>query len=191
MLDPILLQIAKSAIRSRFDNNYVFDKSALLHTYPFLSQKGAAFVTLTSSSHQLRGCIGSLVAHQSLLEDVIHNAISAAFHDSRFTPLSLQEFSDITIEVSVLSTPEILEYQDFDDLCQKIRPSVDGLLLKHGMYQGTFLPQVWEQLPTQKQFLQHLSIKAGANPTIYNLHPDIYRYGVEAIEANSSAVTAL
>ncbi len=191
MLDPILLRIAKTAILQKFDPSYRIDKEALTKQYPFLAKKGAAFVTLNKNKN-LRGCIGSIIAHQPLIDDIIHNAQAAAFSDPRFNPLRPEEIDDtLTLEVSVLSEPEKIEYSDFEDLKSKIVPHKDGLILKYGQYQGTFLPQVWEQLPTVDQFLEHLSYKAGANPTIYSLHPEIYRYRVEHIEEPWNAILPL
>lgn len=183
MLDKIVLRVAKSAILSRFDSSYSFDKELLLGQYPFLSKEGACFVTL-KYDESLRGCIGSIVAHRMLLEDILHNALSAAFGDPRFKPLKIEELSHLNLEVSLLSEPEILEYNNYDDLLKKVTPYKDGLILKYGSYQGTFLPQVWEQLPSVELFLEHLSYKAGANPSIFVNHPTIYRYRVEAIEEN-------
>ena len=190
MLDKILLRIAKSAILQKFDPSYTIDTEQLLATYPFLQKERAAFVTL-NIDHQLRGCIGSIIAHRTLLEDLVHNAQAAAFEDPRFQALHSDELSHLTLEVSVLTPPELLEYEDINDLLAKVRPHVDGLILKHGLYQGTFLPQVWEQLPTPEQFLEHLSYKAGSEPSIYNKHPVIYRYTVEAIEEPFDAVLPL
>lgn len=183
MLNKLLLRIAKSSILSQFDSSYKIDKERLVHDFPYLAKNGAAFVTLHYDK-SLRGCIGSIIAHQSLLDDIIANARSAAFRDPRFMPLSSDEFSHLSLEVSVLTEPELLEYDDYDDLVSKVRPKVDGLILKHGPYQGTFLPQVWEELQTPQEFLQHLSRKAGANLSIYEQHPTIYRYRVDAIEEN-------
>ncbi|WP_373000830.1 AmmeMemoRadiSam system protein A [Sulfurimonas sp.] len=190
MVEAILLRIAKSAILSKFDERYNLDEVSLLKEYPYLAKKGAAFVTLKYDDN-LRGCIGSIVPHRKLIDDVIHNAISAAFSDPRFKALSVDELSHLNLEVSVLSEPEILEYDDYEDLLRKVQPKIDGLILKHHGYQGTFLPQVWEQLPSAKDFLEHLSFKAGANPSIYKEHPEIYRYGVEHIEEKFDKVEAL
>jgi len=191
MLDPILLRIAKTAILSKFDSKYTIDKESLLKRYPFLSKPGAAFVTLNKEKN-LRGCIGSIIAHRTLLDDIIHNAQSAAFSDPRFNPLEQGELDEsLTLEVSVLSEPQRVEYGDYEDLKRKIVPQKDGLILKYGQYQGTFLPQVWEQLPTPEQFLEHLSYKAGANPSIYTLHPEIYRYRVEHIEDRFDEILSL
>lgn len=190
MLDFILLQIAKSAILNKLEQKYTFDEDKLLQRYQFLKKDGATFVTLKKDG-ELRGCIGSIIAHRSLLEDVISNAISAGFSDPRFNPLSEDELSHLSIEVSLLSEPHMIEYKNFNDLCEKIQPNIDGLILKHGVYQGTFLPQVWEQLPSPKLFLEHLSQKAGSSISIYEKHPTIYRYRVDAIEENFDEILPL
>jgi len=190
MINPVLLQIAKSAILRSFDKHRSIDKEGLIAKYPYLGKEGAVFVTL-KYKHQLRGCIGSIVAHRKLLDDIIYNAESAAFSDPRFNPLRSDEFEQLTLEVSVLTQPEILEYKDFDDLVQKVQVNIDGLILKHESYHGTFLPQVWEQLHSPKDFLEHLSMKAGADPSIYKKHPAIYRYRVEAIEDDFQKIEPL
>jgi len=190
MLDPIFLRIAKSAILERIDGSYQYDTDSLLEHYPLLLKDAAVFVTLKRDG-DLRGCIGSIIAHRTLYDDLVYNALSAAFSDPRFQPLQISEFSHLSLEVSLLSEPEILEYQNFEDLCKKIRPHVDGLILKHDIYQGTFLPQVWEQLSTPKQFLEHLSMKAGSSLSIYEEHPTIYRYGVDSVEESFDEVLPL
>ncbi|MDA7817109.1 AmmeMemoRadiSam system protein A [Sulfurimonas sp.] len=190
MLDSILLRIAKSSILSRLDENYSFDESSVTDRYPFLKDEGACFVTLKARG-DLRGCIGSVVAHRRLYDDIIANSASAAFKDPRFESLSIDELSYLTLEVSVLSEPTIIEYKDFDDLCSKVKPNIDGLILEHDIYKGTFLPQVWEQLQTPKLFLEHLSLKAGSFLSIYEEHPTIYRYSVDALEGNFDEVLQL
>jgi len=125
-----------------------------------LREAGAAFVTLTVRG-ALRGCIGSLIAHRPLLEDVRANALAAAFEDPRFPPLDASELPDLTIEVSVLSQPEPLDYEDPKQLISLLRPKIDGVVIEHGRHRATFLPQVWEQLPLPEEFLGHLCYKAG------------------------------
>ncbi|MBD3750843.1 MAG: AMMECR1 domain-containing protein, partial [Sphingobacteriales bacterium] len=65
------------------------------------------------------------------------------------------------------------------------------LILKHGYHQGTFLPQVWEQLQSPENFLEHLAYKAGLSPDVYAHHPEIYAYQVDAIEEDFNAVRPL
>ena len=126
---------------------------------PLLQEHRGTFVTLTIDG-QLRGCIGSLSAAESILEGVRLNAINAAFGDPRFVPLAGEELAEIAIEVSILSDPQPLSYSGGDDLVAKLRPHVDGVILGRGAARATFLPQVWEQLPQPESFLNHLCLKA-------------------------------
>jgi len=127
---------------------------------PAFQARCGTFVTL-KINHQLRGCIGSLSANATLVAGVKDNAINAAFHDPRFSPLTPTELDAVHIEVSVLSEPAALTYTDADDLLSKLKPGIDGVILKKGYASATFLPQVWEQLPRSEAFLSHLSMKAG------------------------------
>ncbi len=127
---------------------------------PGLSIKAAAFVTLKIAG-KLRGCIGNLEPAGALWQGVRDNAINAAFHDHRFSPLSPEELAEVKIDISVLSPPAPLNYRDAEDLLQKLRPGIDGVVLRHGRRSATFLPQVWRQLPYAEQFLDHLCQKAG------------------------------
>ena len=129
--------------------------------YPVaLQENKASFVTLHLKT-ELRGCIGTLEAHRPLAIDVTHNAFAAGFQDPRFHPISLAELDDIDISISILSKPEPMKFSSEKDLLKQIRPGVDGLILKEGLNRGTFLPSVWEQLPTVEEFLTHLKAKAG------------------------------
>ena len=112
-------------------------------------------VTLTQAG-SLRGCIGSLEAHRPLGEDVAGNALSAAFRDPRFQPLSVDELTRTRIEVSLLEAAQPFAFSDEADALARLRPGVDGLILHYGQRRATFLPQVWESLPKPRQFLQQL-----------------------------------
>lgn len=181
MKKELLLRIASDAIQSRFDNTQI-ERSALLQAHPELQEQGAVFVTLKQDGN-LRGCIGSLVAHRSLLDDVISNAKAAAFGDPRFSPLREAEFEDTDIEISLLSAPQELHYSDREDLKRKIRPEIDGVILKLGFNHATFLPQVWEDLPDFDLFFAHLCQKAGLSASgCLERHPTISTYQVERIE---------
>jgi len=98
---------------------------------------------------------------KSLYEGVIDNAKLAAFHDTRFKPLSFEELKDIKIEVSILTCPEKLEYKGGRDLIGKIRPDIDGVIIRKNSCSATFLPQVWKQLKNPENFLRQLCMKAG------------------------------
>lgn len=126
-----------------------------------LLEPGASFVTLTRRG-DLRGCIGSLEAHQSLALDVREHAYQAAFEDYRFPPLTRAELPDVQIEISRLTAPAELKYDAPGDLARVLTPGVDGVILQDGYRRATFLPQVWEQLPQSEDFLAHLCAKMGS-----------------------------
>ncbi len=178
-----MIDIAKDAIKEELLKSSLIDKEKLLDEHPELGEKGAAFVTLEKRG-TLRGCIGSIIAHRTLLEDLIENAKAAAFNDPRFPPLTIEEFEneDLSIEISLLSEPKHLPYEDIEDLKAKIKPGVHGVILKYGIYQATYLPQVWEQLSDFDQFFATLCQKAGLDGGCLRLHPDIFVYEAQKIK---------
>jgi AmmeMemoRadiSam system protein A len=181
----VILDIAKDAIKEAVLGSKLIDKDMLLKRYPFLEQDGAVFVTINQYNH-LRGCIGSIIAHQSLLDDIISNAKSAALNDPRFNPITASELDSLDIEVSILTPPKPLEYRDILELKAKIREGIDGVILRYKNYQATYLPSVWEQLPTFESFFTSLCQKAGLGGNCLDFHPQIYTY--EAIKIDSKSL---
>jgi len=150
-----------------------------------LREQGASFVTLTRYG-QLRGCIGSLEAHRPLALDVRENAVAASLRDPRFPPVVADEAAALSIEVSVLTTPQPLICDGPDDLIAKLRPNVDGVVIQKGSHRSTFLPQVWEQLPDPHEFLRRLCLKGGMSPDAYRLPGlDVFTYQVEEFSEDS------
>lgn len=139
----------------------------------------ASFVTLHKYD-ELRGCIGTLTATLPLVQDVAEHAFDAAFKDPRFGPVTEFELDILTIHLSVLSSPEPLAFGSESELLEMIRPGEDGLILKEGTHQGTFLPSVWEKLPNPKQFLRHLKQKARLSPDYWSDTITIERYSTES-----------
>jgi AmmeMemoRadiSam system protein A len=152
-----------------------------------LCKPGAAFVTLTIQG-ALRGCIGGLQAVMPLAEDVRQHASAAATEDYRFHPVEPGEIDDIEIEVSVLTDPKPLEYQDPDDLLHLLRPGIDGVILTSGLQRATFLPQVWEKEPDPASFLNLLCEKAGLPRHAWRQGGlDVYTYQVECFQEHERA----
>jgi AmmeMemoRadiSam system protein A len=146
---------------------------------PHLTEKGASFVTLTIDG-DLRGCIGVLEAYQPLVEDVREHAVAAALEDPRFHPVSEGELNRIKLEVSRLTAPIPLEYSSSEELRTKLRPHVDGVILKNDYHRATFLPQVWEKIPNSSDFLDHLCVKMGAKRNLWQIKKlQVYVYQVE------------
>lgn len=155
-----LIQLAKAAIIQRL---LPAEKKAAPDLFDIpsflLKEKRGVFVTLQKNG-ALRGCIGTLEPEKTILEGVQENACHAAFDDTRFSPVTLEEFEDIQIEVSLLSVPEKLFYSDVQDLLARLVPFQDGVIVQKGYHRATFLPQVWEQLPDPESFLTQLCLKA-------------------------------
>ncbi len=125
-----------------------------------LREKRATFVTLKKRT-DLRGCIGSIVATRPLISDVAHNAYAAAFQDSRFLPLTPEEWSVLHLSVSILTEPVPFSFSNEESFYTQLVPGRDGLILRDGFRSATFLPSVWESLPEPRSFVYHLKRKAG------------------------------
>ena len=144
-----------------------------------LQEQGVSFVTLTIEG-KLRGCIGALEPSQPLADDVREHAIAAALQDYRFPNVTPEELSQIEIEVSRLTIPVPLDYSTSEDLLNKLRPGIDGVLLRDGVRRATFLPQVWEKIPGPAEFLDNLCYKMGAEADLWRKkHLDVSIYQVE------------
>lgn len=171
-INKLITKIARDSILENLSLVNIIDRQSILYDFPMLNEIRASFVTLhmpdTFQIKQLRGCIGTLYPHRSLLEDIIHNAKSAAFSDPRFDPVSIKELEQISIEVSVLSEPMIISYKNIEDLKAKIIPMKHGVIIKKGFNRAVFLPDVWDKLPDFYQFFEHLCRKAGLNTNCLN-----------------------
>ncbi|MBI2393735.1 MAG: AmmeMemoRadiSam system protein A [Deltaproteobacteria bacterium] len=144
-------------------------------SFPGADAAAATFVSLRRG-RRLQGCMGSLVAHTSLLDDVAHNAAAAAFVDPRATPLELEDVPALDVEVTVLGPLEPLEARDEQSAIAALRPGVDGVVLTWHGRRGTLLPQVWRDLPDPSEFLENVKIKAGLPPTFWSGDVQLYRY---------------
>jgi AmmeMemoRadiSam system protein A len=142
----------------------------------------ASFVTLYLND-KLRGCIGTLSAHQPLIKDIVHNAYTAAFGDPRFFPITEQELKQLTFEVSILSELEPITFDSEIELLNQLKPHIDGLVLIEKNQQGTFLPSVWDSLPSPKMFLEHLKAKAGLPTDYWSTTIQIKRYTTTVIKS--------
>jgi hypothetical protein len=127
-----LLNIARRSI------DYYLKKGKILDYTPKsrkLFKKYAAFVTLKKNG-RLRGCIGSILPEYPLYQNIIYMAYQAAFEDSRFSKVSLDELKDIDIEISILSP--LKRIKDVSE----IEMGKDGVVLEYRDRFGLFLPQV-------------------------------------------------
>ena len=173
-----LLQLAGDSIRTGLCGETLAVQAA---DFPeLLRVVRATFVTLHVED-RLRGCIGTLEARRTLVEDVISNAWSAAFRDPRFPALTWPEYERLDIHISILSLPEPMEFSSEEELLAQLRPHVDGLIIEEGYSRGTFLPSVWEQVSGPREFLRHLKLKAGLHPDYWSSRIRVQRYTTESV----------
>ncbi len=150
----LLLELARSAVARRLDIP-VPDVPKSSQAGSLLDKNFGLFVTLKMDG-KLRGCIGYPHGDYPIKESVKRAALSAAFDDVRFPPVTSDEFDLLEIEVSVLSEPEKISGW------HEIKLHRHGIILSKAGRRALFLPQVateynWD-LPTT---LSHLCVKAG------------------------------
>jgi hypothetical protein len=168
-----LLELAKKTIEAELTG---IPLNLPIVSEPNLQRHLGVFVTLHKHGN-LRGCIGTFVSDKPLYEQVMDMAISSAFHDPRFRPLTAHELKDIKIEISVLSPLRPI------DSINEITPGIHGIYIINGPYRGVLLPQVateygWDRLT----FLDQTCLKAGLSPgcwkdpatTIYIFSAEIF-----------------
>lgn len=175
-----LLKVARDAIRNYLDRKEKLVVSEDDFPDPEFWDDRGTFVTLTINE-KLRGCIGTITPVRPLILDVIDNAINAAFRDPRFYPLVREELSIVNIELSILTVPTRLKFSFPAELLNKVRPNIDGVIIRRGPYQATFLPQVWDELPDKEAFFKHLCLKAGLSEDCFQIDGlEVYIYQVES-----------
>jgi AmmeMemoRadiSam system protein A len=127
---------------------------------PRLLLPGSAFVSL-SEDGELRGCmIDIFEEHEPLYRNVLRNTVLAARDDERFPPVMPEEVDELRIAISVLTTPEPVEFEDPEELIEKLAAGLDGVILTADGSMATYLPEVWETFPDHEAFLSHLCEKA-------------------------------
>ncbi len=183
--EAAIARLARRGVEYAVRKGRVFEVNPL-QLPAILAADGACFVTLKQDG-ELRGCIGSLEARRPLARDIAYNAWAAARHDPRFTPVVPAELPRLRVSVSVLTPPEPLPFDDEEDLLRRLRPGVDGLILAHARGRGTFLPEVWAELPDPRRFLAHLKRKAGLPPDHSLRGVAVSRYRSRHVEAGGLA----
>lgn len=174
----VMLSLARSVIRGKLFRTHQPEPTISDH----LKEKRACFVTLTIN-RSLRGCIGHILPVQEVWKDIQENAVSSAFYDPRFSPLTKDEFDLIRIEISILTIPKQFSYESPDKLVGFLRRYKPGVILQKGYNEATFLPKVHDDIPNPEIFLSELCMKAGMESDAWK-HPGvtIKTYAAEIIE---------
>ena len=164
----LLIRVARQAVSARLENM----RLAMPQTTDTLKRKSGVFVTINRAHpRELRGCIGFPYPTLPLLEATIRAAISSATEDPRFESVSLREFQEnIVLEVTVLTPPETLRFDDRRKIPTLITVGRHGLIVEGHGTSGLLLPQVaveWNWDSTD--FLSNCCIKAGLPPDYWLL----------------------
>jgi AmmeMemoRadiSam system protein A len=162
-------RLARAAIEEWVRRGRKIDPSELGKEVSGIRGRAGAFVSLKKKG-ELRGCIGTFMpVRESLAQEIVENAISAATRDPRFPPVREDELEDLDISVDVLSEPEPVPDESYLD------PKVYGVIVKRGSRVGLLLPDL-EGVDTVEEQLRIAKAKAG----IYPDEPvEIYRFTVE------------
>ena len=167
---PLLVRHARAHLRGVLGG-----PTAERPTGAWCDTKAATFVTLRWRSGDLQGCIGTLQADRGILDDVEYNAIAAGTRDPRTRPCKLGDIDNLHVELSILSPLEPIGSED------DIRVGTDGIVLHASGRRATFLPVMWERLPTKQIFMAELRHKAGLSRT-YAGEMQLMRYTVDKFE---------
>ncbi|HVF90126.1 MAG TPA: AmmeMemoRadiSam system protein A [Blastocatellia bacterium] len=149
--------LARAAVERFIRDGVVIDPPA--RPEGILAQSAGAFVTIRTTGERLRGCIGTVSpSRETIAEEIIQNAISAATRDPRFPPVAPQELSHLTYGVDVLMPPE--QARGIEDL----DPSRYGVIIESqsGHRRGLLLPRI-DGIETPEQQWRAVHQKAGIN----------------------------
>lgn len=174
----ILLKLARDTMELYVRYGKVLQPDmSVISRYPNLLKKQGAFVSLNKLG-RLRGSIGHLVPIQQLYLDIRDNAINAVANDQRFKPVEPDELADITVTISVLTVPSLVEVDSYGGYLEELVPFVDGIIIKTSSGRtSTYLPQVWGHFSTTEEFLSALCIKQKASENCWkDDSTSIYRY---------------
>lgn len=164
----LLLQLAHESIAATFDRREI----SLIPATAHLAEPRGAFTTLYYRN-ALRGCVGYVLPVKPLYVTVAETARGAAFDDSRFSPVTLDEARELQVSLSVLSPPQLIQPD-------QIEIGRHGLLITLGPYRGLLLPQVpveheWDR----NTFLEQTCRKAGLPPTAWQMGAKLEAFTAE------------
>lgn len=180
-----LLGLARRTVREALDGRGLVLPDPAEVPDP-LHRPGAAFVTLRREG-RLLGCIGSLEPRRALAVDVAVHAYDAAFRDPRLPAVTHEDWVRMHVEISVLDAMEPMAVSSVDELLVELRPGVDGLWIESREGRATFLPSVWEQVRSAREFRELLWRKAGLPRDRWPTDLEVSRYGVEEFGESAEA----
>jgi AmmeMemoRadiSam system protein A len=164
----LLLQLAHESIAATLERREI----SLIPPTAHMAKPRGAFTTLYYRN-ALRGCVGYVLPIKPLNVAVAETARGAAFDDSRFSPVTLDEARELQVSLSVLSPPQLIQPD-------QIEIGRHGLLITLGPYRGLLLPQVpveheWDR----RTFLEQTCRKAGLPPNAWQMDAKLEAFTAE------------
>lgn len=100
------VKLAKETVRVYLQSREVLKVSSKLPK-KMLEEQAGVFVSIHQKSGELRGCIGTfLPTQENIAQEIVKNALSAAFNDPRFPPVTINELKNLIFKVDILSQPK-------------------------------------------------------------------------------------
>ncbi|MHA2297105.1 MAG: TIGR00296 family protein [Candidatus Hodarchaeales archaeon] len=159
--DIKLIKLARKAIELYLAERLIIDPLEEGNLPDYIGEKSGVFTTLKKKG-DLRGCIGFPEPVYPLGKAIVDSAISAATRDPRFQSVTREELDTLDLELTILTPPEKIEVESYNDYLDQIEIGRDGLIVNRGPYRGLLLPQVPVEWNWNKEtFLEHTCQKAG------------------------------
>jgi len=152
-----LTSLARMAVETYVKSGNVPESQSEAHG--LLAARAPCFVSLKTLAGELRGCIGTIEPSKATLaEELIANAVSAAIHDPRFPPVTVDELTNLRYSVDVLLPAE-------PTLLEDLNPKVYGVIVEdeQGERRGLLLPDI-PGVDDPKQQVEIATRKAGIAP---------------------------
>ena len=163
--------LARRAVENFTTTGTIIDTAKELSD--LLTARAGCFVSIKTHVGDLRGCLGTIdPVKDTLAEEIIWNAISAATRDPRFSPVCADELPNLKYSVDVLSVPEPCTPDDLD-------PKFYGVIVEDesGVRRGLLLPNL-PGIDTASKQVELASRKAGiphqANVKLFRFRADRY-----------------
>ncbi|MGB9902238.1 TIGR00296 family protein [Methanothrix sp.] len=151
------VRLAREALTAYVNRKEIINPHDLTGVF---NERRGVFVTLEKNG-ELRGCIGYPRAVLPLGRAIVDSAINAGTRDPRFPRVRPEELDEITIEVTVLTEPQVID-GDKETLPERVQIGRHGLIVTKGMYSGLLLPQVATEYGFDSvDFLCQTCLKAG------------------------------
>lgn len=182
-----LIKLAKDSILSYLENKEIKVCEDIKKEF---KDKRGVFVSIYVQD-ELNGCIGYPEPVLSLYDAVIKASKGAAFEDSRFLPLTKEQFKKMRIELSVLTKPKEIEVKKYTEYPSKVKIGKDGLMIRDKFGSGLLLPQVAVEFGwNSEEFLNNTCIKAGLEPDCWkNLKRNVFKFSAQVFsEENGKLV---